>query len=82
MSKTRTIVLGASHWHVPLYARAIGEEHQVVGISDDNVSLVQGLAKAWGAPVEADWRTLVDLPEVGLAYVFGPHDGMTEKCLA
>ena len=82
MSKTRTIILGASHWHVPLYARAIGEEHQVVGISDDNVPLVQGLAKAWGAPVEADWRMLLDLPEVGLAYVFGPHDGMTEKCLA
>jgi predicted dehydrogenase len=82
VSKTRTIILGASHWHVPLYARAIGEEHQVVGISDDNVSLVQGLAKAWGAPVEADWRTLLDLPEVGLAYVFGPHDGMAEKCLA
>ena len=82
MSKTRTIILGASHWHVPLYARAIGEEHQVVGVSDDDVSLVQGLAKAWGAPVEADWRTLLDLPEVGLAYVFGPHDGMAEKCLA
>lgn len=82
MSKTRTIILGASHWHVPLYAPAIGEEHQVVGISDDNVPLVQGLAKAWGAPVEADWRTLLDLPDVGLAYVFGPHDGMTQKCLA
>ena len=82
MSRTRTIILGASHWHVPLYAPAIGEEHQVVGISDDNVPLVQGLAKAWGAPVEADWRTLLDLPDVGLAYVFGPHDGMTQKCLA
>ena len=82
VSKTRTIILGASHWHVPLYARAIGEEHQVVGISDDNVPLVQGLAKAWGAPVEADWRMLLDLPDVELAYVFGPHDRMAETCLA
>ncbi|HEY3572763.1 MAG TPA: Gfo/Idh/MocA family oxidoreductase [Arthrobacter sp.] len=82
MSKTRTIILGASHWHVPLYARAIGEEHQVVGVSDEDVSLVQGLAKAWGAPVAADWRSLLDLPEVGLAYVFGPHDEMAGKCLA
>ncbi|MHC6231086.1 Gfo/Idh/MocA family protein [Arthrobacter sp. MMS24-T111] len=43
---------------------------------------VQDLAKGWGAPLEADWRKLVDLPGVGLAYVFGPHDGMAEKCLA
>ena len=82
MTHERTIILGASHWHVPLYARAIAEEHQVIGISDDDVSLVQGLADVWGAPVEADWRKLVDLPEVGLAYVFGPHNGMAEKCLA
>ena len=82
MSGPRTIILGASHWHVPLCMRAIGEEHQVVGISDEDVSRVPGLAEAWGAPVEADWRRLVDLPDLGLAYVFGPHDGMAEKCLA
>jgi predicted dehydrogenase len=82
MSGPRTIILGASHWHVPLCTRAIGEEHQVVGISDEDVSLVRGLAEAWSAPVEADWRSLVDLPDLGLAYVFGPHSGMAEKCLA
>jgi len=82
MSRPRTIILGASHWHVPLLARAVGEEHQVVGISDENASLVQGLAETWGAPVNADWRNLVDLPDLELAYVFGPHNGMAEKCLA
>ncbi|RAM37841.1 Gfo/Idh/MocA family protein [Arthrobacter globiformis] len=82
MSRARTIILGASHWHVPLCTRAIGEEHEVVGISDEDVSLVRGLAEAWSAPVEADWRSLVDLPDLGLAYVFGPHNGMAEKCLA
>ena len=82
MTHVRTIILGASHWHVPLYAQAIGEEHNVLGVSDDDVSIVQGLADGWGAPVEADWRKLVDLPDVGLAYVFGPHDDMAEKCFA
>lgn len=82
MTHKRTIILGASHWHTPLYANAIAEVHQVVGVSDDDVSLVRGLAEGWGAPVEADWRKLVDLPDVGLAYVFGPHDGMAEKCHA
>ncbi|WP_113718185.1 Gfo/Idh/MocA family protein [Arthrobacter dokdonensis] len=82
MSRPRTIILGASHWHFPLYSGAIGEEHQVVGISDEDVSLVRGIAEAWNAPVVANWRRLVDLPDLGLAYVFGPHSGMAEKCLA
>ena len=82
MSRPRTIILGASHWHVPLCARAMGEEHQMVGVSDEDVSLVRGLAEAWSAPVEADWRNLVELPDLGLAYVFGPHNGMAEKCHA
>ncbi|NQD89765.1 Gfo/Idh/MocA family oxidoreductase [Paenarthrobacter sp. CM16] len=82
MTHVRTLILGASHWHAPLYARAIAEEHDVIGVSDDDVSLVQELADGWGAPVEADWKKLVDLPNVGLAYVFGPHEGMAEKCHA
>lgn len=82
MSRPRTVILGASHWHVPLYARAIAEEHQVVGFSDEDPSLVQELAETWGVPVETDWRRLVDLPDLELAYVFGPHNGMAEKCLA
>ncbi|BCW75491.1 hypothetical protein NicSoilB11_18160 [Arthrobacter sp. NicSoilB11] len=84
LTHVRTIILGASHWHVPLCAPAIAEEHEVIGVGDDDVSRmqVQNLAKGWGAPLEADWRKLVDLPGVGLAYVFGPHDGMAEKCLA
>lgn len=82
MSQAHTIILGASHWHVPLYASAIAEEHKVVGISDDQASLVQGLAGSWGIPVESDWRRLIDLPDVELAYVFGPHHEMAEKCLA
>lgn len=67
---------------MPLYASAIAEEHDVVGISDEDPSLVRELAEFWGAPVEADWRELIDLPNIRLAYVLGPHDGMAEKCLA
>jgi predicted dehydrogenase len=84
LTHTRTIILGASHWHVPLCAPAIAEEHEVIGVSDDDVSRVQvqDLAEGWRSPVEADWQKLVDLPDVGLAYVLGPHEGMAEKCLA
>ena len=74
MSRARTVVLGASHWHVPLYAATIAEVHGVVGLSDEDPERVRDLAELWGGPVEADWRRLLELPDVELAYVFGPHD--------
>src|SRR3954447_20201421 len=82
MSRARTIVLGASHWHVPLYATAIGEVHDVVGFSDEQPERVRNLARQWGWPVEADWRRLLDLQDVELAYVFSRHDRMAETCHA
>ena len=81
MSRARTIVVGASHWHVPLYAAAIAEVHRVIGLSDEDSTRVSELGKFWGAPVEADWRRLLELPDVELAYVFAPHDQMAEICL-
>ncbi|NWL10032.1 gfo/Idh/MocA family oxidoreductase [Paenarthrobacter nitroguajacolicus] len=62
----------------------MAEEHDMIAVGDDDVSRVQvqKLANGWGAPVESDWQKLVDLPDVGLAYVFGPHEGMAEKCMA
>jgi predicted dehydrogenase len=82
MSRARTIMLGASHWHVPLCAAAIAEVHHVVGISGDAPNRVRDLAELWDCPVEADWRRLVALPDVELAYVFSSHDRMAEICLA
>ena len=82
MSGARTVVLGASHWHVPLYAAAMAEVHDVVGLSDENPGRVRDLAALWGAPVEVDWVRLLELQDVELAYVFGPHDRMPEICRA
>ncbi|MCG8969595.1 Gfo/Idh/MocA family protein [Streptomyces sp. CL12-4] len=82
MSGARTIVVGASHWHVGLYAEAIAEVHDVVGLSDEDPGRVGDLAKLWDCPVEADWRRLLELRDIELAYVFGPHDRMPEVCRA
>lgn len=79
MSRARTIVVGASHWHVPLFAPTIAEVHEVVGFSDDDPARLAGL---WDAPVYSDWSRLLELPDIALAYVFGPHDRMAETCLA
>ncbi|MGY0390657.1 Gfo/Idh/MocA family protein [Nocardioides sp. WG-D5] len=80
--RARTIVLGASHWHVPLYVAAIAEVHEVIGTSDDDLAVAERLTQMWGGVATADWRTLIERPDIELAYVFGPHDGMADTCQA
>ncbi|MET0315793.1 MAG: Gfo/Idh/MocA family oxidoreductase [Rhodococcus fascians] len=82
VTRARTVVFGASHWHVPLCAAAIAAEHTVVGVSDDDPTRVRELAELWGCSVDTDWMRLLEIPDVELAYVFSPHDRMTEVCLA
>lgn len=82
MNRARTLVFGASHWHVPLCAPAMAEVHDVVGLSDEDPGRVGALAELWDAPVEADWRQLLEREDIELAYVFGPHDSMAEICRA
>src|SRR6478672_7450302 len=83
MSKAKTIILGASHWHVPLYADRIAEQHDVVGVSDPDPSRTQHLAALWDAPLYQSWEEVLDAhADAELAYVFVPHDEMREVCLA
>jgi Predicted dehydrogenases and related proteins len=83
MSRARTIIIGASHWHVPLYADRISTEHEVIGVSDEVPARVEALAQRWRAPLFSSWEHLIDASQdVELAYVFAPHDTMREICLA
>lgn len=83
MKKARTIVLGASHWHVPLCADRIAEQHDVVGVSDPDLSRTEHLARLWDAPLYQSWEeALAAHGDAELAYVFVPHDVMREVCLA
>jgi predicted dehydrogenase len=83
MNKAKTIILGASHWHVPLCADRIAERHDVVGVSDPDPSRTEHLAMLWDAPLYQSWEdVLAAHGDAELAYVFVPHDEMREVCLA
>lgn len=83
MTRARTLVFGASHWHMPLCADMIAERHEVVGLSDPDPAAVAGLGRLWGAPIHASWEELLEgHPDAQLAYVFMPHDTMRAVCLA
>jgi predicted dehydrogenase len=59
VTKAKTIILGASHWHVPLYADRMAEQHDVVGVSDPDPSRTQHLADRWGAPLYSSWEDVL-----------------------
>ena len=83
MKRARTIVLGSSHWHVPLLADRIARLHHVVGVSDPDPSCVEHLARLWNAPLRSSWQdVLAAHGDAELAYVFVPHNEMREVCLA
>jgi len=82
MMRARTIVLGASHWHVPLYLDAMREHHAVIGVSDERPEGAHMAAEHFGVEPTADHLALMDLPDVELAYVFVPHAEMAATCLA
>lgn len=82
MTRARTIVLGASHWHVPLYLDAMSAHHDVIGVSDDEPERARVAAAHFGLTPTDDHASLMDLPDVELAYVFGSHDTMAERCHA
>jgi predicted dehydrogenase len=83
MKKAKTIILGASHWHVPLCADRVAEQHDVVGVSDPDPSRTEHLARLWDAPLYQSWEeVLAAHGDAELAYVFVPHDVMREVCLA
>ncbi|MDV6212653.1 Gfo/Idh/MocA family oxidoreductase [Rhodococcus erythropolis] len=71
-----TVVLGASHWHVPLYRDAIGRRHRVLSVQDDNLVAASEFAQFWCAPSTTSVDTALDREDIELAYVFSPHDEM------
>ncbi|GMA22554.1 hypothetical protein GCM10025864_03130 [Luteimicrobium album] len=80
MSGARTVVIGTSHWHVPLYAAAMREHHDVVAVTDADPAAAVAGSRMFGAPALTE-DAILDLPDIELAYVFGRHDSMGARCL-
>ncbi|MEL4506008.1 Gfo/Idh/MocA family oxidoreductase [Luteococcus sp. H138] len=80
-AKPRTIVIGAHHWHVPLYAQALLETHHVVAITGIQTPTVVDLATLWECPILDSLDEALAMQDVQLAYVFGSHDQMADTCL-
>ena len=77
--RTRVVVLGASHWHTPLYRDAVLRRHEVLAVQDAQPAAVADGA-AWNAPIVASVDEALAFPDIDLAYVLSPHDEVAAVC--
>jgi predicted dehydrogenase len=78
--RTNVVVLGGSHWHVPLYRDALARRHRVLAVQDAVPHLVDDLAATWGAAVTTEVDDALGRDDVDLVYVFSPHHEMDAVC--
>ena len=77
--RARAGVLGASHWHAPLYRGALLRRHDVVAVQDADPTAVAS-PDAWGVPVTTDVDAVLARTDLDVVYVFSPHDEMAAVC--
>ena len=70
----RIAFVGVSHWHVPLYLRAVSSDHlQVAAVSDPNRELAERTASSLGCPAYTDGIKLLDEIKPDFVFAFAPH---------
>lgn len=75
----KIIVLGAGHWHLPLYREALLRNHEVVGVWDSDPIAASRAAEDLGTTAYGTVEeSLAARP--GLAYVLGVHGEMPGIC--
>ncbi len=74
--------IGVSHWHVPLYLRAVTSYHlNVVAVSDDDLAFAERTAATLGCPAYDDAILLLDEQKPDFVFAFAPHYKMPELAM-
>ena len=76
----RIAIIGASHWHAPLYykpaLRLSGVD--IVGVSDPDALAAQRVGAALDVPAHTDYRELITEEKPDFTFVFGRHCDLAE----
>jgi predicted dehydrogenase len=70
------VVLGASHWHAPLYRAGLARRFRVTAVQDPDPAVARAFAEPLGAPVAASVDEALDQDGIDVAFVFCPHHEM------
>lgn len=74
----RTVVIGPTHWHLPLYLEPMLERDDLeyVGVADPDLAGAQKVADRLGTILMSDYRELVERVKPDFALVLGKHSEM------
>ena len=70
------VVLGASHWHAPLYLAALARRFRVAAVQDRDPHALQAYADALDAPATTSVDEALQHDSIELVFVFSPHHEM------
>lgn len=80
---TTAAVIGASHWHVPLFERGFAAAGvRLASVWDRDQEAASGLAERYGATAYNNLEALLDAGGIDFAFVFGRHSEMAELASA
>lgn len=69
-------VLGASHWHAPLYRDGLARRFRVAAVQDVDLEAARRLAEPLGAAVTASVDHAMSGDDIDVVFVFSPHNEM------
>lgn len=70
------VVLGASHWHAPLYRDGLARRFRVTTVQDADPAAARLFADPLGASVTASVDDAAHGADIDVAFVFNPHHQM------
>jgi predicted dehydrogenase len=72
------VVLGASHWHAPLYRAGLARRFRVLAMQDQHPDAVRGFAESLGVVPTARIQDALAHDGIDVVFVFSPHHEMLE----
>ena len=70
------VVLGASHWHAPLYGSGLARRFHVAAVQSVEPEYARSLADAVGVPVSLTVEDALRHDGIDVVFVFSPHHEM------
>lgn len=77
-TRPTAVVLGASHWHAPLYLDGLARRFKVLAVQDADSERAQGYGAVLRAPATTDVDAALAHETIDVVFVFSPHHEMLE----
>lgn len=75
-NRPTAVVLGASHWHAPLYGAGLARRFHVAAVQSPEPDHARPLADAVGVAVTSTVEDALSHDDIDVAFVFSPHHEM------